>query len=115
MGVQFFGGMFYKCIDSDGQVLPATIIPDRNACIAFNYEWINSHVNFDNALNGFLALLQVVSLVFVLNTHNRTHIRNSACSLKRFLSCINIRILLLLLLLLLLLYFSFVVEANGGI
>eukprot|EP00794_Sanderia_malayensis_P009765 gene9765-10764_t len=61
MGVQFFGGMFFKCIDSSGALLPASVIPDRNACLAFNYEWVNSKVNFDNSLNGFLALLQVAT------------------------------------------------------
>ena len=61
MGVQFFGGLFYKCVDSGGTILSATIVPDRNACIALNYQWMNSNANFDNALNGFLALLEVVS------------------------------------------------------
>ena len=60
MGVQFFGGLFYKCVDSSGTILSSTIVQDRNACIAMNYQWINSHANFDNALNGFLALLEVV-------------------------------------------------------
>ena len=62
MGVQFFGGLFYKCVDSGGTILSATTVPDRNACIALNYQWMNSNANFDNALNGFLALLEVVSI-----------------------------------------------------
>ena len=65
MGVQFFGGMFYKCVDATGATLSSTIVPDRNACISLNYQWMNSHANFDNALNGFLALLEVVSNAYV--------------------------------------------------
>jgi len=61
MGVQFFGGLFYKCVDSGGTILSATTVPDRNACIALNYQWMNSNANFDNALNGFLALLEVAT------------------------------------------------------
>jgi len=26
MGVQFFGGKFYKCLDADGELLPITVI-----------------------------------------------------------------------------------------
>ena len=61
MGVQFFGGLFYKCLDKSGTILHASVVPDRNTCLALNYNWQNSNANFDNALNGFLALLQVVS------------------------------------------------------
>ena len=63
MGVQFFGGLFYKCLDKSGEILPASVVPDRNSCLAFDYNWQNSNANFDNALNGFLALLQVVSYI----------------------------------------------------
>ena len=65
MGVQFFGGKFYKCVDESGLILPAKIIQDRNSCISANHYWMNSNANFDNALNGFLALLQVVSQWFI--------------------------------------------------
>ena len=66
MGVQFFGGMFYKCVDGSGVILPANIVPGKNECITLNYHWMNSHANFDNALNGFLALLEVVSWMQIL-------------------------------------------------
>ncbi|XP_065060331.1 sodium channel protein 1 brain-like isoform X2 [Rhopilema esculentum] len=61
MGVQFFGGKFYKCVDESGLILSAKIIQDRNSCISANHYWMNSNANFDNALNGFLALLQVAT------------------------------------------------------
>lgn len=25
MGVQFFGGKFFKCVDSDGEILPTSV------------------------------------------------------------------------------------------
>ena len=62
MGVQFFGGRFYKCVDGDGETLPHTTVADRSSCLAMNYTWKNSDINFDNSLAGFLALFQVVSL-----------------------------------------------------
>ena len=61
MGVHFFGGRFYKCLDDQGEIFPHTIVENKTSCIAMNYTWKNSDVNFDNALAGFLALFQVVS------------------------------------------------------
>ena len=47
--------------------LNATIVPGRNECIeyaklGYNYSWINAPINFDNVLNAYLALFQVVSM-----------------------------------------------------
>ncbi|XP_028398945.1 sodium channel protein 60E-like isoform X2 [Dendronephthya gigantea] len=61
MGVQFFGGKFYKCLDEDGDILPHTTVPDKNSCLAMNYTWKNSDINFDNSIAGFLALFQVAT------------------------------------------------------
>lgn len=61
LGVQFFGGKFFKCVDNDGQRLDASITPNRTSCLNQNYTWQNSNVNFDNALNGFLPLFQVAT------------------------------------------------------
>ena len=61
MGVQFFGGLFFKCT-VNGVRLEATEVPDKETCIA-NYSseaWVNSKINFDNVINGVLALFQVV-------------------------------------------------------
>jgi hypothetical protein len=60
MGVQFFGGRFYKCLDDDGEVLSHTTVANKTGCLAMNYTWKNSDINFDNSLAGFLALFQVV-------------------------------------------------------
>ena len=62
IGVQFFGGRFYKCLDDKGETLSHVIVADKMSCLAKNYTWKNSDINFDNSLAGFLALFQVVSL-----------------------------------------------------
>ena len=66
LGVQFFGGRFYKCVDSDNERVHADLVPNRSVCLNHSAEfgnvtWKNSAVNFDNALNGFLALFQVAT------------------------------------------------------
>lgn len=63
LGVQLFSGKFQACFDSDGKKLPANVVPNKTECLHFpeKYTWANSDVNFDNVLNGFLALFQVVS------------------------------------------------------
>ena len=62
VGVQFFGGRFFKCVDNRGERLPINIVPNRTECTRLGYRWINANINFDNALNGFIALFQVVSI-----------------------------------------------------
>ena len=63
MGVQFFKGKFYKCVDANGEKLTPDVVPDRAACLANTtlYTWENSKINFDNVVQGYLALFQVVS------------------------------------------------------
>ncbi|XP_055858616.1 sodium channel protein 60E isoform X2 [Episyrphus balteatus] len=61
MGVQFFGGKFFKCIDDDGELLPITEVNDKWDCIEQNYSWINSKITFDHVGMGYLALLQVAT------------------------------------------------------
>jgi voltage-gated cation channel len=46
MGVQFFGGKFFKCLDEDGELLNITIVNDRWQCEALNYSWVNSKITF---------------------------------------------------------------------
>lgn len=63
MGVQFFGGKFWKCT-LDGQTLPAEVVYDKTACIAgagLNYVWENPNINFDNIGYALLALFQVAT------------------------------------------------------
>lgn len=61
VGVQFFGGRFFKCVDTRGERLPINIVSNRTECTRLGYRWINANINFDNALNGFIALFQVAT------------------------------------------------------
>lgn len=65
VGVQFFAGKFYKCVDEDGNKLPVNITNDKFECETKNYTWINSKINFDDVLMAYLALFQVVSTFFI--------------------------------------------------
>ncbi|XP_060573372.1 sodium channel protein type 4 subunit alpha B-like isoform X4 [Ruditapes philippinarum] len=61
VGVQFFSGKFFKCVDEEGTRLNASIVPNMSECFAQNYTWVNSKINFDNVLNAYLALFQVAT------------------------------------------------------
>nr|CAD7404611.1 unnamed protein product [Timema cristinae] len=61
MGVQFFGGKFFKCVDEEGELLPIEEVDNMEECLFQNYTWINSKISFDNVGNAYLALFQVVS------------------------------------------------------
>ncbi|XP_025407714.1 sodium channel protein para-like isoform X2 [Sipha flava] len=62
MGVQLFAGKYYKCVDpKTDKMVNHEIIPDKNACIAENYTWQNSKMNFDHVGNAYLCLFQVAT------------------------------------------------------
>jgi hypothetical protein len=64
MGVNLFSGKFKYCVDADKIILNDTIVPFKNVCDSLshlNYSWDTAKINFDNVLNGYLALFQVVS------------------------------------------------------
>ncbi|GLV43437.1 Na channel protein 60E [Carabus blaptoides fortunei] len=61
MGVQFFGGKFYKCLNEEGELLPVEIVNDKWQCLARNYSWINSKISFDHVGIAYLALFQVAT------------------------------------------------------
>lgn len=61
MGVQLFAGRFYKCVYPNYTKVPYEETPNMQACLAKNYSWINSRINFDNTFNAYLALLQVAT------------------------------------------------------
>ncbi|XP_034184266.1 sodium voltage-gated channel paralytic isoform X4 [Osmia lignaria lignaria] len=61
MGVQLFAGKYYKCVDANKTTLSYEIIPDRNACVAENYTWENSPMNFDHVGKAYLCLFQVAT------------------------------------------------------
>ncbi|XP_065337432.1 sodium channel protein 60E isoform X5 [Cloeon dipterum] len=62
MGVQFFGGKFYKCYDRNGTKVNITIVNNRSDCERLEgHTWNNSKINFDNVGQGYLALFQVAT------------------------------------------------------
>ena len=79
MGVQLFAGKFYKCVyaGTHDRVNSSENITTKIDCLIRNFTWENSRLNFDNVLNGYLALFQVVSRIstieIVFNGSNRPH------------------------------------------
>ncbi len=72
MGVQLFGGRFYKCVyvDTHDLVNITENVTNKIDCLNKNFTWENSRVNFDNVFNGYLALFQVVSRDIKNNSNN---------------------------------------------
>lgn len=63
MGVQMFGGKFWRCLDPENnEVVSYEIASNKFECIDKNLTWANPQINFDNVLNAYLALFQVVSI-----------------------------------------------------
>lgn len=63
LGVHLFAGKFYKCVDENNELLPASVVPSKAECLKYpeEYRWVNSKVTFDNVFAGFLALMQVAT------------------------------------------------------
>lgn len=69
MGVNLFAGKFGRCVNRTGFIYNASDINNKTECMEMNstqYYWTKVKVNFDNVGAGYLALLQVVSLLFLL-------------------------------------------------
>ncbi|CAF4075639.1 unnamed protein product [Rotaria sordida] len=62
-GVQLFGRKFYKCVyvDTHDRVNISENITNKIDCLNKNFTWENSRINFDNVLNGYLALFQIAT------------------------------------------------------
>jgi len=64
MGVTLFSGRFYSCEDSKQNLVNASLVPDKQACLEMahlNYSWNKPIVNFDSVPAAYLALFQVVN------------------------------------------------------
>ncbi|XP_066157194.1 sodium channel protein 60E isoform X3 [Euwallacea fornicatus] len=61
MGVQFFSGKFYKCVDEEGERLEVEIVDTKWDCNRLNYTWENSKISFDHVGVAYLALFQVAT------------------------------------------------------
>ena len=81
MGVQFFGGKFYKCLNDDNVRLPIEIVNDKWECAEKNFSWVNSKITFDHVGHAYLALFQVVSIAGLIHIQqlskifDRQHLR----------------------------------------
>ena len=60
--MQFFGDKFWKCFDEEGEKISHLEVANKTQCVALYGEesWRNSKINFDNTINAFIALYQVV-------------------------------------------------------
>ncbi|CAL8141948.1 unnamed protein product [Orchesella dallaii] len=65
MGVQFFKGRFYKCVNELGEVLDHTVAPNKIVCChkarAYKFAWVNSFPNFDSVPQAYIALLYLAT------------------------------------------------------
>jgi len=62
IGVNYFRGKFFKCVDPTGNKYSHEIIPNRTVCLSEpDAEWLNSRITYDNVLNAYLALFQVAT------------------------------------------------------
>nr|XP_039317716.1 LOW QUALITY PROTEIN: sodium channel protein type 11 subunit alpha [Saimiri boliviensis boliviensis] len=61
LGVYFFSGKFWRCINGTDSVINYTIVTNKNQCESGNFSWLNQKVNFDDVGNAYLALLQVAT------------------------------------------------------
>lgn len=62
MGVQLFGGKYFYCTDGGDEKINITYVNSKDECKARNLTWTNPMINFDNVLNAYLALFQVVRI-----------------------------------------------------
>ena len=68
MGYNLFGGKFWHCVDGNYTKLSPNVVNSEKDCEnatnkAKNYTWVNKNINFDNSINGFLALFQTVRII----------------------------------------------------
>lgn len=69
MGVNLFAGKYYYCVNTTSdEIFPIDVVNNKSECLNLvndSARWKNVKINFDNVGAGYLALLQVVSLVWV--------------------------------------------------
>uniref|UniRef100_A0A8D0EGA1 Sodium channel protein n=1 Tax=Salvator merianae TaxID=96440 RepID=A0A8D0EGA1_SALMN len=72
MGVNLFAGKFYHCVNTTtGEMFNISEVENKTQCEMLiqndqDARWKNVKVNFDNVGAGYLALLQVVSIIFFM-------------------------------------------------
>uniref|UniRef100_A0AC11EIG0 Sodium voltage-gated channel alpha subunit 11 n=1 Tax=Ovis aries TaxID=9940 RepID=A0AC11EIG0_SHEEP len=63
LGVSLFSGRFGRCVNATDvkSVIDYNVVANRSQCESGNFYWHTPHVNFDNVLMAYLALLQVAT------------------------------------------------------
>ena len=62
MGVQLFSGQFYACYYPENNTrVNMSVVNNKSMCDEYEYKWVNAQVNFDNVIQAYLSLFQVVS------------------------------------------------------
>lgn len=76
MGVNLFAGKYYYCFnETSEEYFDIDYVNNRSECFALinsnhsEVRWKNVKINFDNVGAGYLALLQVVGVIILLNCH----------------------------------------------
>ena len=74
MGVNLFKEKYGRCVDALGDKLSHEEIFNITFClypenVEKNYSWIVPDISFDNVIVGYLALLQIVRITFILSGH----------------------------------------------
>lgn len=94
VGYQLFSGKFYRCVDNKTlEIYDYTEVEGKKECNAsLGMRWMNAKINFDNSLQGFLALFQVVRInliTFKAGVTNRKSGREVAFA-STSMSCLHL-------------------------
>ena len=67
VGYQLFSGKFFRCVNNKTlEMIDWHLVKTKDQCNeTAGMRWMNAKINFDNSLQGFLALFQVVRINFV--------------------------------------------------
>jgi len=65
VGYQLFNGKFFRCVDNKTLEMIDSVENKSQCNESQGMRWMNAKINFDNSLQGFLALFQVVRINFI--------------------------------------------------
>lgn len=61
LGTNFYKGKFYYCHDENVPEMYRIAIHDKFGCMDFGGDWVNQDQNFDNVIQGFGTLFNVMT------------------------------------------------------
>nr|CAB3265896.1 sodium channel protein 1 brain-like [Phallusia mammillata] len=63
IGVQYFKGQFYRCVDASDNMVNDSAVVNKTTCLDSpnDYRWVNRNINFDNVGIAMVALFQVAT------------------------------------------------------